>query len=36
VREVGGDTGGVYDIVERKFVDKRADLEEERQRLRGG
>jgi hypothetical protein len=33
VRKVGGDTGSVDDIVERKVVDERAGLEEEGQRL---
>ena len=33
VREIGGDTGSVDDIVEREVVDKWAGLEEEGQRL---
>jgi hypothetical protein len=33
VREVGGDTGGVDDIVERELADQRAGLHEKRQRL---
>lgn len=33
VGQVGGDTLGVHDIVERKVVDEWASLEEERQRL---
>lgn len=33
VRQVGGDTGSVDDIVERELVDEGRDLEEEGQRL---
>jgi len=33
VREVGGDTGGVDDIVERELADQRARLHEKGQRL---
>lgn len=34
VREIGSDTGGVDDIVERELVNERAVLEQERQGLR--
>ena len=33
MRQVGGDTGGVDDIVEGELVNERGELEEQRQRL---
>jgi hypothetical protein len=33
VREIGSDTGGVHNIVQSKLIDKRARLQQERERL---